>query len=183
MLVWCINCGPIQFATTGIGTLIVAGALTGCSGSSLSAPDWLNAKSSTAPVQAVQFESEPPGANVRTALGLTCQTPCSLAVMPQTQSVTFEKNGFQARTVQISVNEPTEDSLFSNSPAPALIPNPVRVALQPDRPPAEPIVAVPQPKPVARQAPPPIFNHYWPTSAPMTPQPETSPAPPPQPAQ
>lgn len=44
--------------------------------------------------------------------------------------MTFSKTGFLPQTVQISVGEPAERSLFSKSAAPALMPNPVRVSLQ-----------------------------------------------------
>lgn len=57
-------------------TVTMASVLAGCSGSSASMPDWLSSK------QTLQFQSQPPGAEVRTAKGQTCQTPCSLQVQP-----------------------------------------------------------------------------------------------------
>ena len=45
----------------------LATALAGCSGSSLSMPDWMSFHSSPPPPTALQFESDPPGADVRTA--------------------------------------------------------------------------------------------------------------------
>jgi hypothetical protein len=126
-------------------------------------------------VQTLQFQSEPPGADVRTALGQTCQTPCALVVLSESQSATFAKTGFLAQTVQISVGEPAEHSLFSQSPAPVLTPNPVKVALQPAAPPPEPTMNVPPLKPVTRQEPAQTYQHYWPTSAPQR---ETSSSPP-----
>jgi hypothetical protein len=139
----------------------------------------LKQKPSPPPGQTLQFQSEPPGADVRTAQGQTCQTPCSLAVPSESQAATFAKNGFLPQTVQIRVGEPIEHSLFSKSRAPTLIPNPVGVVLQSAAPPPAPTMNVPPPKPVAKQDLPQVSRHYWPTSAPMVPQPEASPSPPP----
>ena len=117
--------------------MVVAGvALQGCSGSM---PDWLTTKPSAPREQALQFQTEPPGADVRTAQGQTCKTPCSLAVLPEAQTVTFDKAGFLPQTVQIGVREPAEHSFFARSPPPSLTPNPVQVALQSDAPAAKPM--------------------------------------------
>ena len=89
------------------------------------------------------------GAEVRTAQGQTCQTPCSLAVVAENQSVTFTKNGFVPQTVPITVSAPAEHSWFARSKPPTLMPNPVGAALK-----AVPPEVVPPPKPVARQEPP-----------------------------
>jgi hypothetical protein len=118
--------------------------LAGCSDSSSSLPEWLSPKQSAPPLQTLHFQSEPPGANVRTAKGQTCQTPCSLAVTPESQSVTFEMDGFAPQTVQVAVAERAERSFLSKEAPPALSPNPVEVALQ-----AEPKQAK---KPVERKA-------------------------------
>jgi len=79
----------------------------------------LNFLSSSPPTDAVRFESEPPGAEVKTASGETCRTPCqlSVAVAPEV-SATFALNGYQPQTV----------SLRSFSSA-HLAPNPVYVEL------------------------------------------------------
>jgi hypothetical protein len=102
--------------------------LAGCSGPSVSMPEWLSSKPSPPPLQTLQFQSQPPGAEVRTAKGQTCQTPCSLQVQPESQSITFEKGGFVSHTVQVSVSERAEHSFFSKDPPPTLTPNPVQVA-------------------------------------------------------
>lgn len=67
---------------------------------------------------------------MRTAKGQTCQTLCSLAVTPESQSATFEMDGFAPQTVQIAVAERADRSFFAKEPPPALSPNPVEVALQ-----------------------------------------------------
>ena len=108
----------------------LATALAGCSSS---LPDWMSFKSSPPPPTALQFESDPPGADVRTAQGQTCLTPCSLTVPPENQSVSFAKNGYLPQTVQVTVRMP-EHSMFENPP-PDIQPNPVAVVLQPAPPP------------------------------------------------
>jgi len=116
--------------------------LAGCSGSmpslpdwmTPSVPDWMSFGSSPPPPVTLRFESDPQGADVRTSQGQTCQTPCALAVPPQSQSVTFAKNGFLPMTIQVTVAE-TGGGSFFEAPQPALTPNPVQVALQPIPPP------------------------------------------------
>jgi hypothetical protein len=152
---------------------VLVGALAGCTGSSFLRPK-------PVPVQTLQFQTEPPGADVHTEQDQTCQTPCSLAVRSESQAVTFTKDGFLPQTVQVSLRESAKHSLFSKSTGPALIPNPVEVALQRAAPQSEPITKIPPLKPVTRQEPPPAIKHYWPSSAPMAPQPEASPSPLPQ---
>jgi len=136
-----------------IGVIAVGTTLAGCSGSSLSMPDWLSFSKSPPPMVTMQFESQPPGAEVRTAHGQTCQTPCALAVPPESQSVSFGKPGFVPQMVQIVAGEPAEHSLFESSP-PTLTPNPVVVALQPAEPPRRPAIK-PKPRRVSSAPPPP----------------------------
>ena len=113
--------------------------------------------------QTVQFESVPSGADVLTGQGQTCQTPCSLALAVESQSVTFTKNGFLSQTVQITVNQPPpEHSFFSSAPPPTLTPSPVKVALLIAQPPQPLLQVIPQPvPPLARPAPPPRETIPW----------------------
>ncbi len=146
-----------------VASVAIGAALAGCSGSSLSMPDWLQFKKSPPPLQTLQFESEPPGAAVHTAQGQTCRTPCSLAVPPESQAVTFAMNGFLPQTVQVDAHQP-EHSFFDDTP-PTLAPNPVAVTLQPAAPPRKPAMkpkprktvssANPQPAPASPFPPPP----------------------------
>jgi len=122
---------------------VMSVALAGCSGSLPLLPDWMSPKPSSPPLQTLQFESQPAGADVRTAQGQTCQTPCALAVPAQSQPVTFAKSGFVPQTVQVAAGEPPEHS-FWESPPPTLVPNPVVVALQ---------AVPPAPKPAAKPKP------------------------------
>src|ERR1700719_1274093 len=130
----------------------LATALAGCSGSSMSMPDWMSFHSSPPPPAALQFESDPPGADVRTAQGQTCLTPCSLTVPPENQSISFAKNGFLPQTVQVTVRMP-EHGMFDNPP-PDIQPNPVAVVLQPAPPPHR-LAPRPQQQPSDSAFPPP----------------------------
>jgi len=137
-----------------IASVAIAAVLAGCSGSSLSMPDWMSFSKSPPPLATMQFESNPPGADVHTAQGQTCQTPCSLAIPPETQAVSFAKAGFLPQSVQITAGPSPDHSLFE-SPPPTLAPNPVVVMLQPASPPRRPPPARPRPHKVSTTAPPP----------------------------
>jgi hypothetical protein len=137
--------GLVVAATT---AAVMGIALAGCSSMpdwmpSPSMPDWFSSSSSGPQLQTLRFESDPPGADVRTVQGQTCFTPCALAVPSQNQPITITKAGFVAQTIQVSVGPPPEHS-FWESPPPTLVPNPVQVALQP----------MPPPKPVRKPRPP-----------------------------
>jgi PEGA domain-containing protein len=158
-----------------IASLSVAPVLTGCSGSSLSTylPDWLQPKPAAPPTQALQFESQPPGADARTEQGQTCLTPCSLAVPITNQSVTFVLNGYVSQTAQVEVTQAGD-----------LSPNPLMVALAPIAPPPRPVAKPrkkPRPKPVARTAPAQQPAIVAPEQAPGSVPPSASPFPPPPP--
>lgn len=119
--------------------------------------------------QTMQFESEPTGADVRTAQGLTCQTPCSLALPVESQSVIFAKNGFVSQTVLISVDQPpAKHSFFTKRAQPTLKPNPVKVLLlvAPPRPPfvqVEPRLGRPAQTLVLPPPPPRDAKHWFPS--------------------
>ena len=99
---------------------LVGISLTGCSSSS---------NSSSEQLQALKFESDPPGAEIHTPKGQTCITPCALTVPSQEQSVAITKNGYAPQTVQITSGPQPEHSFWENPP-PTLVPNPVHVVLQ-----------------------------------------------------
>jgi hypothetical protein len=148
-----------------------AAALAGCSSTPSWVPDWMSMGKSTPPLVTMQFESQPPGADVRTSQGQSCQTPCSLALPPQSQAVSFSKNGFLPQSVQITAGEAPDHSFFDNPP-PTLSPNPVDVILQPAAPP-------PRSRPPVRPRPRP----HRPPAAPPPPPGQPSPFPPPPPGQ
>ena len=92
----------------------------------------LNFLSSSPPTDAVRFESEPPGAEVKTGSGQTCRTPCELSVAVASEvSATFALNGYQSQTVSLRSDG---GGTFSSA---HLAPNPVYVELS-ATPPAAP---------------------------------------------
>ena len=102
----------------------VAGVLlTGCSSA-------VSSNSSAEQLQALKFESDPPGAEIHTAQGRTCNTPCELTVQTAEQLVIITKNDYQPQTVQVTLG-PQPDHSFWENPPPTLAPNPVHVVLHP----------------------------------------------------
>ena len=102
----------------------VAGVLlTGCSSA-------VSSNSSSEQLQALKFESDPPGAEIHTAENQTCKTPCELKVPSREQLVIITKNDYQPQTVQVTLG-PQPDHSFWENPLPTLAPNPVRVVLHP----------------------------------------------------
>lgn len=122
--------GLVCAAVAGLGV-----ALAGCSGM----PDFMSSQPAAPPMESVQFESQPPGAEVRSEQGQTCLTPCSVSIPAQSQAVTINKIGFVPQTVQITAGESPEHSFWESAPPPTLVPNPVQVVLQAVPPPARPV--------------------------------------------
>ena len=74
--------------------------------------------------ESLRVESEPPGAEAKTAAGQSCRTPCELTVQPGTdQSITLALNGYQPQTVSRCARKAGEH-------AGKLAPNPVFVELK-----------------------------------------------------
>jgi hypothetical protein len=124
---------------------IVGGALAlaACS----STPDWMSLDGlKPGPVMdTVRFESEPPGADVKTASGQTCKTPCALALPSDApQTVTFTLPGYLPETDQLEV-------ISMTGSAPQLRPNPVLAELQPAPPPKPAKKPVRRAKPAAKK--------------------------------
>ena len=113
------------FAIIGGGLLLSA-----CS----SAPSWmtlnLDSLRPAPPTESVAFESEPPGAEVKTSSGQGCRAPCTLALPASGGfTATFTLAGFQPASEQVElvgVGDGTN----------RLRPNPVLVELTPAPPPA-----------------------------------------------
>src|SRR5262249_62301687 len=99
-------------------SVVVAAAvgvsLTGCSSAQSSS-------SSSEQLQMLKFESDPPGAEVRTTQGQTCKTPCAMPVPSHEQPVTITKNNYVRQTVQVTLG-PQPDHSFWENPAPSLAP-------------------------------------------------------------
>jgi len=124
---------------------IVGGALAlaACS----STPDWMSLDGlKPGPVMdTVRFESEPPGADVKTASGQTCKTPCALALPSDApETVSFTLNGYVAETDQLEV-------IATPGSTPQLRPNPVLAELQPAPPPPKPVKKPARRKPAAKK--------------------------------
>jgi hypothetical protein len=90
----------------------------------------VSSNSSSEQLQALKFESDPLGAEIRTTQGQTCKTPCELTVPSHEQPVTVTKNNYVPQTVQLTLG-PQPDHEFWENPPPTLVPNPVRVVLNP----------------------------------------------------
>jgi hypothetical protein len=99
-------------------------SLTGCSSA-------LSSSASSEQVQALNFESDPAGAVIRTTDGQTCVTPCELKVPSHDQPVTVAKDNYMAQTVQVAMGPEPDHSFWQNPPPPNFVPNPVHVVLQP----------------------------------------------------
>ena len=98
-------------------------SLTGCSSA-------VSSNSSSEQLQALKFESDPPGAEIHTPTDQTCKTPCELTVPSHEQPVSITKNDYIPQTVQITLG-PQPDHSFWENPPPTLAPNPVHVVLHP----------------------------------------------------
>ena len=108
------------------------------------------------PTVPLQFESEPPGAEVRTSGGQTCKTPCALAVPAADMQVTYNLNGYQPLTVPVKLMQPDEvrdiGEFGSSSQPPRFNPSPVTAELVKARRGPAPKKS---PAKVAKRAPPP----------------------------
>lgn len=166
--------------------VVVGGlALAACSSNS----QWLNLDAlKPAPlVETVQFESTPPGADVKVSNGQTCRTPCALAV-PHPESggsytATFTLNGYLPDSELIQ--------LFSMGDGTSkLRPNPVVAQLTAAPPPPKPKKKVrrrrhvaKKPKPKAVMKPKPAAAKPAPAPTQTHPRQAPSPWPPVQPQQ
>ncbi len=101
-------------------------ALAACSSSG----DLMRTATPTVPLQ---FESEPPGAEVKTSGGQTCRTPCALAIPAADFQVTYSLNGYQPQTIPVKLLPPddmrgTEEMGLTGS-TPRFDPSPVMAEL------------------------------------------------------
>ena len=97
------------------GILAFGVALAGCTASG----DLMKTATPTVPLQ---FESDPPGAEVKTSGGQSCRTPCALAVPAADMQATYALTGFQPQTVAVKLMPPDdirgseESGVVSNTP-------------------------------------------------------------------
>lgn len=115
-----------------IGLVVAAASMLGAGLAGCSS--MLASSSADQQLQPLNFESDPPGAEVRTIQGQTCITPCALTVPAQEQPVTISHAGYIPQTVQVTTG-PQPDHSFWENPPPTLVPNPVRVVMQAAKPP------------------------------------------------
>jgi hypothetical protein len=161
------------------GVLACALTLCGCGSSSWmpSMPSMDVFRGSGGGGAQLRLDSEPPGAEARTASGQACRTPCALAVPAADTSVTFSAQGFLPVTVPVRVLLPGDPRTDPNAVMSVTFdPNPVSVMLEPAPPP-------PPPKkkrvPAKRRPPPPTAPPPSAQPTPMQPplQPSLQPAP------
>jgi hypothetical protein len=136
---------------------------------------------SSAPVSTLEFESEPPGAEVRTSTGQTCRTPCSLSVAASEMTATFTLNGYQPQSVPVKTvtTMASMDTESGEVPVLRLTPNPVYVELM-LAPPARKVVPPPAVKPAPQRKP--VAAKPKPPVTPMTSAPASAPPPSPWPS-
>jgi hypothetical protein len=151
-------------------------ALAGCSAGG----DLMRTAVPTVPLQ---FESEPPGAEVRTSGGQTCKTPCALAVPAADMQVTYNLNGYQPQTVPVKLMPPDDArdiGDFGNPATPRFTPSPVTAELVKAR--RSPAPKKSPAKVAKRPAPQPSAEGVEPGDGGFAPPPQTSGfnAPPPQ---
>jgi hypothetical protein len=90
------------------------------------------------PTEVLRIESEPPGADARTADGQSCRTPCELTV-PSTNEVaiSFALQGYAPQTISVRAEAPATASYAEGAPPTRLQPNPVYAELTPAVPPRQ----------------------------------------------
>jgi hypothetical protein len=155
---------------------------------SMSMPSFDFFRSSPA-TEVLRIESEPPGADARTAEGQSCRTPCELTV-PATGEVaiSFALQGYQPQTINVRAEGPAATSYADATPSARMQPNPVYAELTPATPPRQKKKA-PAKKKIAKKSvpmgddpgPPPSQTQG--TADPATAYPSNYPWPPPPPPQ
>ena len=87
------------------------------------------------PTEVLRIESEPPGADARTAEGQSCRTPCELTV-PSTGEVaiSFALQGYAPQTINVRAEAPPAASYAEAAPPTRMQPNPVYAELTPAAP-------------------------------------------------
>jgi hypothetical protein len=127
------------FAIVGAGLILAA-----CESSSKSL-DWFKMPPLQGPaaLETVRFESEPPGADVKTSTGQGCRAPCTLS-LPGDKSfnVTYTLKGFQPDTESVA-------PFAMGDGTTKLRPNPALAELTPLPPPKK---VTPKRKPAAKRA-------------------------------
>jgi hypothetical protein len=125
---------------------------------------------SSPPTEVLRIESEPPGADARTAEGQSCRTPCELTVPASGEvAISFALQGYQPQTVSVRSEAPPTSSYAEAAPPSRMQPNPVYAELTPASPSRPQKKAVPKKKVAAKKS-------VAPSTDPMGPPPSQSPA-------
>lgn len=105
------------------------------------------------PTEVLRIESEPPGADARTAEGQSCRTPCELTV-PATGEVaiSFALQGYNPQTINVRAEAPATASYAEGAPPTRMQPNPVYAELTPSGPPRQKKKAPAKKKVAAKKA-------------------------------
>jgi hypothetical protein len=118
-------------------------ALAACSSFSPSFPwtpsfPWAPSLDASGPKPATSnltIESDPPGAEARTSQGLTCRTPCTLAVpVAEEVSVSYALNGYLPQSVTVRPVTAKTSTFSLETPVTTLEPNPVFAQLSSAKP-------------------------------------------------
>jgi hypothetical protein len=85
--------------------------------------------------EVLRIESEPPGADARTAEGQSCRTPCELTVPAAGEvAISFALQGYHPQTINVRAEAPPAASYAEAAPAARMQPNPVYAELTPTTP-------------------------------------------------
>lgn len=87
---------------------------------------------SAPPTEVLRIESEPPGADARTAEGQSCRTPCELTVPTTSEvAVSFALQGYTPQTINVRAEAAPTASYAEGAPPTRMQPNPVYAELTP----------------------------------------------------
>jgi hypothetical protein len=85
--------------------------------------------------EVLRIESEPPGADARTAEGQSCRTPCELTVPAAGEvAISFALQGYNPQTINVRAEAPPTASFAEGAPPARMQPNPVYAELTPSVP-------------------------------------------------
>ena len=129
------GCMPSQWWVRSMSRVIAIAAcgllLAACS---MSMPSFDFFRSGPA-TEVLRIESEPPGADARTAEGQSCRTPCELTVAATGEvAISFALQGYNPQTINVRAEAPAAASYAEASSPARMQPNPVYAELTPSGP-------------------------------------------------
>jgi hypothetical protein len=150
----------------GVAMRVIAVAASGfvLAACSMSMPGFMR---SAPPTEVLRIESEPPGADARTAEGQSCRTPCELTVPATSElAISFALQGYQPQTISVRAEATPGASNVPGAAPTRLQPNPVYAELAPTTPPKKNRKSPPRKKVIAKKAAPPPADAAPPPAAP-----------------